>query len=369
MRLLRDIGLLYICMETIGFGYRRDGSRIFWNEDEVKGADARSFVLLNETWARDDKHVYVSGRPQRKADAPTFRVLDEVYAKDAGTVLTVAGPLPEADASSFEALGPGTSQGYGRDGHHVFHYVRTIGRPRALKNADPSSFRVIASNAITGCFGRDNERVYCESNLLPNADPASWRALGSGYSRDNLRAYFWNRRLPEVDLASFEVLPAGTPHARDKNRYYEAYNVIERSSYFERLARLSVLHGIVQDARMVDRDGNSLDDESPLDYTQGYHYRIEIECRRWLRRAEPACGVALGSTTRLVIERHVHRIPIAKWRGRSWLWFLHYDEKTRQLQPGTCGFTPINSWEHCSPESELSFIESLLVEVEPMRGT
>lgn len=127
-------------MKTLGFGYFRDGGRIFWKDQVVKGVDADSFTILNETWSRDSKHVYVVGRRLKNADPSTFHVQDEVFAKDARTVWTLAGPLLEANASSFETLGSGFVQGYGRDAQNVFHYVRTIGRPRKLREANPGKF-------------------------------------------------------------------------------------------------------------------------------------------------------------------------------------------------------------------------------------
>lgn len=78
-------------MSYLGFGYRREGDRIYWKHSEVTRADVQSFAVLNDIWARDQNRVYVYGQARRKIDPQSFQVLDSIFAKDRNRIWTLEG--------------------------------------------------------------------------------------------------------------------------------------------------------------------------------------------------------------------------------------------------------------------------------------
>ncbi len=62
--------------------YFADKRRVYFNGIEIKGADTKSFVPLNKSFAKDKNRVYCYDRPIPEADYPTFEVVDEAHAKD-----------------------------------------------------------------------------------------------------------------------------------------------------------------------------------------------------------------------------------------------------------------------------------------------
>jgi hypothetical protein len=148
----------------------------YFNSAKIAGADGRSFLKLNETWAKDCKHVYSVGRRIAKADLTSFQVLNPLYAKDADHCYYLGGIIKEADPGSFQALDNGecvrefhngfgdhvytnrSAAGFAADEKYVFHHVLTVGKPCVLKKADRATFQVLRCG-----FGRDQQNVYFEN--------------------------------------------------------------------------------------------------------------------------------------------------------------------------------------------------------------
>lgn len=345
-------------MPGLGFGYRRDGERIFWKDEQVKKADAGTFTVLNATWARDARRVYVVGRERQKADVASFRVLDRIFAKDDHLVWFLSGAVTDADAATFESLGPGTTHAFGRDARSVFHHTGTIGKPRALRGVDPAAFGRIGES-----FGSDGRRVYYESYLLPGAKAASWRPLNAFFSTDGKRVFYASTPIEGADAGTFEVLPGdGGWWARDRGNYYEHFRIADRQQYHDHLRGLSILHGIARRAYYADGTGQPLPPGTPIDLEQRHHVRIEVECQQWLRRSHPAAGANLSPGATLTIGQYYLWITPDEWRDRSWLWLLKFDEK--DPQPPRYGLSPILNWQDCMPDTARPLVESVLAELE-----
>lgn len=62
--------------------YFKDKRRVYFNGIVVEGADTKSFVPLNKSFAKDKNHVYRHDQPIKEADYASFEVIDEAHAKD-----------------------------------------------------------------------------------------------------------------------------------------------------------------------------------------------------------------------------------------------------------------------------------------------
>ena len=148
---------------------------VYWNASVIKGADASSFQIFNDTWAKDRKCVYCNGQKVTKAGVNSFQALNSLYAKDNNHCYYPGGIIKEADVASFRVLDDGVclfesrngfgdhvhtrrgSQGYAADAGKVFFHIQTIGKPCVAAKADPETFQVL------GCgHGRDEQNVYYE---------------------------------------------------------------------------------------------------------------------------------------------------------------------------------------------------------------
>lgn len=210
--------------------FKKLNGKVYWGARVIKGADYDSFEPLNRIWARDKRHVYSYASLLRGADRDSFVALNPLFAKDKNSVFFLSGRIAEASAGSFRALDAGwfvnawelvSYQGYAADDTHVFHYVLTIGKPRVIKGADVSTFRVLDYG-----FAADNAQVYFEGVRLPKADPVKFRLFGHYYGTDGVRVYYANMTVNGADPATFKVGAEDQLHAFDKNQRYEREKVV-----------------------------------------------------------------------------------------------------------------------------------------------
>src|SRR3954467_6835646 len=78
---------------------RRSGYR-------VEGADAATFKPLNSLWGVDASKVFTGTWVERGANPKTFQVLNELYAKDR-KIYYLGGALKTADPETFRVLDKG----------------------------------------------------------------------------------------------------------------------------------------------------------------------------------------------------------------------------------------------------------------------
>jgi hypothetical protein len=76
-------------LASLPMGYSRDGIAYYLGAKEIEGADYRSFVILNERYAKDKDFVYYEG-----------------------------GRIADADPKSFEVVGPTDVRGRDKNGEY-----------------------------------------------------------------------------------------------------------------------------------------------------------------------------------------------------------------------------------------------------------
>lgn len=202
----------------------QDG-KVLWRHYPVRGADAKSFVPIDETWAKDAKHVYCQYSILKGADVSTFEVLNPLWARDRTTAYYTHGRIAEANASTFKALDTGIvpvgdghdalHAGFATDGDSVFFYMMTIGKPSKLPKADSASFQVVGPR-----FGRDFKAAYFERFRIPRADPAGLSFLGGLYCTDGERVFHGTDVVVGAHADSFVVSKTDFSAASDQFRTY-----------------------------------------------------------------------------------------------------------------------------------------------------
>ncbi|AXY74649.1 hypothetical protein D3H65_11950 [Paraflavitalea soli] len=212
-------------------GYKQKDGKVTFNGKEIGG---KGFIVLNESFAKNDTTVYYKERAFEYADVATFVALDEHYAKDKDkayycdeyregqsyyltkkqTIVTIDNAMP----ASFESI----QNDYARDGRQAYYK----GIAFAVKD-------VASLSVIEGRFLKDKYQVYFEKKPVKNADVNSFRILSSNYASDTNRIYYYgfhNDRyngIHEVpcNRATFTLLEY--PYSKDDRAVFYIYTTIK----------------------------------------------------------------------------------------------------------------------------------------------
>ncbi len=150
------------------------------------------------------------------ADAATFVGLNDKYGKDKNAVYMLARKVEGMDPDSFQLL---ADEYYVKDKNHAYY---GIAEPKIIEGADPDSFLV-----IDYFLSKDKNGVYYQDRKMVDADAATFELLGTnGYAKDKQFVYSNGNRIEDADYASFKVL-ADTEYAKDSHHVYWAGTVVE----------------------------------------------------------------------------------------------------------------------------------------------
>ena len=212
--------------------------KVFHYDVEVNGANAQAFVVLNNTWAKDDKRVYCNSAVRRVRDHESFEALNECYGRDRYQVYLPGINLPKADPGSFTVLDAGTGpfftmpltnihriSGYAKDKNAVYFKNVTV------RGADPTTFQSLRTS-----FGVDSKEAYFEGKNLHVKDLASWRPISHTLSCDRHAVYFCDRCVKGADPRTvWLLLPAEDHFFRDHAGFYCNDLSISSGEYYKRL--------------------------------------------------------------------------------------------------------------------------------------
>ena len=221
--------------QVLNDNYAKDKNQVYYGDTYRKGqeyymmkhsrlrvlhADAATFRYLDFDYSQDKSSVFYEGVAFPVKDIATFQLIDREYARDRVTAYYHQQPIPGSDGSSFTALG----RGYSKDTRQVFYSTLVprgtdpIRRSIVLKGAKPDSFKVLD---VAG-YAADASQVYYQGELLTK-DVAAFSLLELGYAKTGTVVYFEGKPVPGADAASFEMkldrLQEGVD-AKDRNTTY-----------------------------------------------------------------------------------------------------------------------------------------------------
>jgi hypothetical protein len=176
---------------------------------EIEQADAKTFTILNTTYAKDANAVYLDGVPLTEADPASFDLLEVPdFSRDAGHVF-MRDHMLTTDPDHFVFLnGDG---GLTKDSAHVYWSDGSV------LSDDPEHFKIL-SDADHLLYASDSSTVYVNGNPIKDADPATFGVLRGAYAKDGTRTYYFNEIVGDADAATFQVLDG--PYARDGAHAY-----------------------------------------------------------------------------------------------------------------------------------------------------
>ena len=174
--------------------YEIEHGRVYFDDEVMMQADARSFVDLGCGYAKDRMNVYMNGHVLENVDPSTFRLKerstwrhrkDESTPENKGYFKTnfnvyFGNKKIDAMASSFVDLGGG----YAKDSFNVYYFGEK------LKGCMASSFEI-----LEGGYAKDSFSVYYRGNKVDGAMASSFKYMGNGYGQDHFNAYYKGKKL------------------------------------------------------------------------------------------------------------------------------------------------------------------------------
>ena len=179
--------------------YEIDRGRVYFGNEMIMEADARSFVDLGCGYAKDRMNVYMNGYVLDNVDPSTFRLKERSvwgrrnhegkdgesdsankgYRKTTFNVYYGDKKI-DATASSFEELG----DGYAKDSFNAFYCGEKI------KGCMASSFKVLG-----GGYAKESFDVYYRGIKVDGARASSFKYTGNGYGQDSFDIYYKGKKL------------------------------------------------------------------------------------------------------------------------------------------------------------------------------
>ena len=204
------------------FSIRHDGVRV------IDGADAASLRVMRLGYARDRNAVYHDGVRFPVRDPATFELLEYGFAKD-----RVVGYWHEAEiAGSDGATFTHVDSHYAKDAARVYHVDFAVDggahlpvvRAVTLAGADVATFV-----ALDGGYAKDLRQVWHRGRVVSRA-PGTLAVLPYDYARTATEVFHRGERLADADAASFAVLDAPTDDAdaRDARGAFRAGHRVGR---------------------------------------------------------------------------------------------------------------------------------------------
>lgn len=177
-------------------GYEIDRDRVYFGEEVMMQADARSFVDLGCGYAKDRRNVYLNGRVLEFVDPSTFRLkrgsrhhehedIDAVaqrgYYKTQFNVY-YGNKKIDAQAATFVELG----SGYAKDAFNVYYFGEKI------KGSMASANFVILDD---GGYAKDAFNAYYRGKKVEGAFASTFKSTGDGYAEDTFHVYYKGKKL------------------------------------------------------------------------------------------------------------------------------------------------------------------------------
>lgn len=266
---------LFILLPGCGAEYQRDSAggyhiqatTVRWGNHEIANADSDALQVCKldgkeMPWATDSKRVYFRNLVVNGADAKSFEVLTEAWAKDKDfvyygivdsapvNVLTMKTSWPTEKGrrvDRFDTFDTSTLRIVHRESDHQVWFTdknHVFRRNKIIEHADPKTFEfdprsflwkddnyvytaemvrlcadvggvtIYANGKTWHCLGKrgfpysadDSTVWYNGFRLIPDADPKSFRALSYDYATDGAAVWFRGKPIKKVDAASFHLI-------------------------------------------------------------------------------------------------------------------------------------------------------------------
>ena len=191
------------------------GGNMAYQTSLVKNADAASFETLTTSTkfslGKDKNHVFFNDQILQNADATTFKSIQTAYYKDKNNVFVLQGTNVDArilgaDPNTFEII---YEFSWTKDKNNVFYDRQKIA------NANVKTFTAIDEN-----WAKDDKYYYNKENKIDSLDYQSAQIVGANYIKDQNKVFYENKLIPNANPKTFKA-----------NLYNSAYDDKYRYNY------------------------------------------------------------------------------------------------------------------------------------------
>ncbi|WP_219006927.1 DKNYY domain-containing protein [Aquimarina litoralis] len=203
----------------------KDGKKAF---KILEGVDAKTFTQISFDFAKDKDFVYQNYKRNDSLDVTSFQEVNSHFCKDKNGVYhySYGDPLRKIKEANITEIVSLTNY-YIRDDKNVYFYV-------GYKNSERFD-QVVAipfknSNDI-GFFEdkglvKIDDQIYYQSNIIENADIATFEEIEAGYTKDKNAVYFLGKVIEGADTNTFRYNTSSYTFS-DKNHIYEIGKIVK----------------------------------------------------------------------------------------------------------------------------------------------
>lgn len=216
--------------------YEVRNNTVRYEDRVIANADAASFQILGNGYAKDRNNVYLDGQVLRYVDPYTFRLIG------GGNGNATAGEVVGGRGHDTEGYYDNRNHNNDHNGRRPFNPRYVISSfdvyfdGRKVDGAFASSFKDMGNG-----YGKDSFSVYYYGEKLPGSNSNTFKILEDGYAKDSFTVYFYGEKT-KGSASTFKVL--GDGYAKD------AFDVFY---YGEKV------NGAIPNSFKVDRDGYAHD--------------------------------------------------------------------------------------------------------------
>ena len=244
--------------------YYRDKNNIYFLNDKddkmefekLAGANPKTFEIVDDYFARDDKNVYFFNKKVIGVDAKTFEEVGYDIIKDKnGLHILIDSNETEIKVKSLKADGidlktlKKLDNGYFKDKNNIYYGLS--GNLYKIKNADLQTFEVLNSPYSSSVyFAKDKNNVYYSGKKLDGIVPNDFEQIQSYFIKDRNGIYKFEEDEDEqnlkitpinakIDFKNFKELD-WKYFGDDKNIYYfdeDSFKKVDKADInsFERI--------------------------------------------------------------------------------------------------------------------------------------
>ena len=194
--------------------YYKDKNNIYFLNDKddkmefekLVGANPKTFEIIDDYFARDDKNVYFFNKKVIGVDAKTFEEVGYDIIKDKnGLHILIDSNETEIKVKSLKADGidlktlKKLDNGYFKDKNNIYYGLS--GNLYKIKNADLQTFEVLNSPYSSSVyFAKDKNNVYYNGKKLDGIVPNDFEQIQSYFIKDKNGIYKFEEGENEQDL-------------------------------------------------------------------------------------------------------------------------------------------------------------------------
>lgn len=208
--------------QNLGFGYIKDAENIYTQPfaltyEPFKSIDAKSFIVINGSFARDKNHYFYKKTKLTDIDYETFKPFTR-YAVDKNRAYYFQNPtqiktISNVDYESFEEI----NKFYAK-GRNNLYYTSTLVPNINIQNITMNDFGIL----------HNDTHVIIDDEAIIVSDPNTFQKVGKDgfakFYKDQYQVYFKNKPIPDADPKTFELIETqvlGRNLAKDINGCFQ----------------------------------------------------------------------------------------------------------------------------------------------------